>query len=89
MCWNCVNFKLFSLLICLFEYSISKKYENEKNVSTQIHFGMQFFRATYTSIGGDVVDFVFSIDNECKFVKDLVKVAIRELITLYLFILLE
>ena len=50
---------------------------------------MQFFRATYTSIGGDVVDFVFSIDNECKFVKDLVKVAIRELITLYLFILLE
>lgn len=46
---------------------------------------MQFFRATYTSLGGDVVDFVFSIDNECKLVKDLVKVAIRELITLFLF----
>lgn len=45
---------------------------------------MYFYRATYTSFGGKVADFVFCIDEGAKAMSDLVIAAFRQLNNLYI-----
>ena len=54
-----------------------------------IFFRMSFYRATYTSLGGSVADFVFFADDGCKTMRDLVLSAFKQLHALYILKQLE
>jgi len=51
----------------------------------KLFFRMSFYRATYTSLGGSVADFVFYADEECKTMGNLVHSAFKQLYSLYIY----